>query len=88
MYEYANARDLLQAGRARRVTSTTAQASTIAMATVNVLARTRVSVQRAGVDRAVSSRHAGQIQLKIHYITCITCKLSIFCLKHLRCKQR
>ena len=59
MYEYANARVLLQAGRVRRVTSMTAQASTIAMATVNVLALTRVSVQTAGVDRAVSLDHAG-----------------------------
>ena len=60
MYEYANARVLLQAGRVRRVTSMTAQASTIAMATASVLALTRVSVQTAGVDRAASLRHAGQ----------------------------
>ena len=59
MYEYANARVLLQGGPECRVTSTTAQASTIAMATVNVLALTRVSVQTAGVDRAVSLDHAG-----------------------------
>ena len=72
----------LQAGPERRVTSTTAQASTIAMETGNVSALTRVSVQRAGVDRAVSSRHAGQIQLKIHILS--QCKLYIFCLKHLK----
>ena len=41
------------------MTSMTAQASTIAMATANVLALTHVSVQRAGVDRAASLRHAG-----------------------------
>ena len=59
MYEYANARVLLQVGAARHVMNMTAQASTIAMATVNVLAPTRVSVQTAGVDRAVSLDHAG-----------------------------
>ena len=47
-------RVILQAGRARRVTSTTAQVSIIAMATVNALALTRVSVQRDGVDRTAS----------------------------------
>ena len=58
-YVYHAALGALQVGRARRVTSTTAQASTIAMATVNVLALTRVSVQGAGVDRAASLDHAG-----------------------------
>ena len=41
------------------MTTMTAQASTIAMATVSVLAQTHVSVQRAGVDKAASLRHAG-----------------------------
>ena len=47
-------RVILQAGRVRRVTSMTAQVSIIAMATVNALALTRVSVQRDGVDRTAS----------------------------------
>ena len=53
------ARAILQAGLVRRVKGMTAQASTIAMATGSVLAQIRVSVQRAGVDRAASIGHAG-----------------------------
>ena len=51
------------------MTTMIAAVSTIAMATVNVLAPTRVSVRKAGVDRAVSLRHAGQIiALHIQYM--------------------
>ena len=76
MYEYANARVLLQVGAARHVMNMTAQASTIAMATASVLALTRVSVHTAGVDRAVSSRHAGMTSSFQIFIQPVLCHIS------------